>query len=302
MQSQTDTSSDTPSLTRRRCFMSMAALPLVACATSPSPPDDGARPAHGLLPGHRRIGNGPEAVLVMHEWLGDHANWEPVWPYLDTARFSYVFMDLRGYGWSKAMTGAYSVDEAVADGLRLMDHHGLARFHIVGHSMSGMIAQKFPLTAPSRVRSVVAICPVPASGFKADEKTMAALRAVIEDDAAAKKAILARGGTRYGDNWVNFKLALARRASSRAAMYGYLKMFTGTDFAAQARANRTPILALIGKHDIPFYREESVRKNFAPLYPNFSLAVCEEAGHYPMLEAPVFVAGTMEKFIATVSA
>lgn len=302
MKPQTDTTTDTPSLARRRCFMSMAALPLVGCATSAASTDDGARGAQGQLPGHRRIGNGPEAVLLMHEWLGDHANWEPVWPYLDTTRFSYVFMDLRGYGWSKAMTGAYSADETIADGLRLMDYHGLTRFHVVGHSMSGMIAQKFPVTAPSRVRSVVAICPVPASGFKADEKTLAALRAVIEDDAAAKKAILARGGARYGDGWVNFKLALARRASTREAMHGYLKMFTGTDFAAQARGNQTPVLALAGKHDIPFYREESVRKNFEPLYPNFSLAICEEAGHYPMLEAPVFVAGTIEKFLAKIAA
>lgn len=293
---------DTPFLARRRCVMSMAALPLFGCATPSAPSDDGIHAASGQLPGHRRIGSGPEAVLVMHEWLGDHANWEPVWPYLDTARFSYVFMDLRGYGWSKAMTGAYSADETIGDGLRLMDHHGMTRFHVVGHSMSGMIAQKFPLTAPSRVKSVVAICPVPASGFKADEKTMAALRAVVEDDTAAKKAILARGGARYGDNWVNFKLALARRASTRDAMHGYLKMFTATDFEAQARGNKTPILALTGKHDIPFYREESVRKKFAPLYPNLSLAVCEEAGHYPMLEAPVFVAGTIEKFLATVAA
>jgi len=40
-----------------------------------------------------------------------------------------------------------------------------------------------------------------------------------------------------------------------------------------------------------------VRKNFEPLYPDFSLVVCEEAGHYAMLEAPVFVAANIEKFV-----
>ncbi len=285
-----------PSPSRRRCLLSLAALPLAGCAASPTTEAD-AQVATNVLVGHRRIGTGPEAVLVMHEWLGDHANWEPAWPYLDRARFSYVFVDLRGYGWSKGLTGAYSADEAVADGLRIMERYGHARFHVVGHSMSGMIAQKFLATAPERIKSVVAICPVPAAGFKADEKTMGALRAVIEDDEAAKKAILARGGARYGSAWVNFKLDLARRAATREAMHGYLKMFTGTDFAAQVRGSRTPILALVGRHDIPFYREESVRRNFEPLYPNFSVAVCEEAGHYPMLEAPVFVAGSIEKFI-----
>lgn len=283
---------------RRRYLSALALLPLAGCAAARPDRDAGAQAPRGGLLGHRRIGSGPEAVLVMHEWLGDHANWEPVWPYLNATRCSNVFVDLRGYGWSRRLSGSYSVDEAVADGLRIMDHYGYERFHVVGHSMSGMIAQKFPVAAPGRIKSVVAICPVPAAGFKANEKTMAALNAVIDDDEAARKAILARGGARYGETWVNFKLGLARRAASRDAMRGYLRMFTGTDFTAQVKGSDTPVLAMIGKHDIPFYREESVRGSFEPLYPNFELAVCEEAGHYPMLEAPVFVAGTVEQFIS----
>jgi len=153
------------------------------------------------------------------------------------------------------LPGVYSADEAVADGLRVMDHLGFRRFHVVGHSMSGMIGQRFLAVAPDRVMSLVAISPVPAAGFKADEKVMKALTAVIEDDTAAKKAIAARGGDRYGETWLNFKLALARKAATKAAMAGYLKMFTGTDFADAVRGNRTPVLAIVGKHDIPFYRE-----------------------------------------------
>ncbi len=289
----------TTSLSRRELLSSMAALPFLGYAASGSAAQDDPQTSDAGLLGHRRIGTGPEPVLVMHEWLGDHANWEPVWPYLDGGRYTYVFADLRGYGWSKNQRGVYSADEAVADGLRLMDHYGYPRFHMVGHSMSGMIAQKFIAAAPSRIKSVVAICPVPATGFKADDKVMSALQSVIENDEAAKKALIARGGGRYGDAWLNFKLGLARRAASKEAMYGYLKMFTGTDFATQVRGTPIPVLAILGRHDIPFYQEDSVRKNFAPLYPNLSIVVCEEAGHYPMLEAPVFVAGNIEKFIAS---
>lgn len=297
MNPKTDPASATPSLTRRGYLSLMAALPFVGYAAgSPGAQNEPELAAGGLL-GHRRIGAGPDAVLVMHEWLGDHANWEPVWPYLDTGRFTYVFVDLRGYGWSRNFPGSYSVDEAVADGLRIMDHYGYRRFHVVGHSMSGMIAQKFLAAAPSRVKSMVAICPVPAAGFKADDKTMGALRAVIEDDEATKKALVARGGGRYGEAWLNFKLGLARRAATREAMHGYLRMFTGADFSAEVRGSPIPVLAILGRYDIPFYREESVRANFESLYPNFSLVVCEEAGHYPMLEAPVFVAGNIDRFI-----
>jgi hypothetical protein len=35
--------------------------------------------------GHCRIGNGPAVCVVLHEWLGDHVNWEPTLPYFDLA-------------------------------------------------------------------------------------------------------------------------------------------------------------------------------------------------------------------------
>jgi cation diffusion facilitator family transporter len=251
--------------------------------------------ADGLL-GHHRIGNGPVPVLVMHEWLGDHANWEPLWPLLDAARFSFVFADLRGYGWSRALPGAYTADEAAADALRLMDHLGFAHFHVVGHSMSGMVAQKMLALAPARIDGLVLVSPVPPSGFAADAATLGAMLAVVDDDEAARSAIAARIGNRYGKAWIERKLRLARAAAIPAAMRGYLAMFTATDFAAAVQGNPVPVLAIVGRHDIPFYREDSVRTLLAPLFPNLSIVVCNEAGHYAMLEAPAFVAAQIEKF------
>ena len=278
---------------RRKLLMSLAALSATGCATDARVAADPAAPSIQ----YRVIGHGPEGVLVMHEWLGDHNNWEPVWPYLNTEKYSFVFVDLRGYGWSKAVQGAYSANEAAQDAAQVMRHLGFQRYHVVGHSMSGMVAQRLALNAPQQVKSMVAISPVPASGFKVDDKGLQSLRAIIDDDEALKRAIAARGGSRYGDTWINFKLKLARNAMSKEAMAGYLNMFTQTDFSQEARGLSTPILAITGKYDLPFYQEESVRKNFSPLYPNFQIKVCQESGHYSMLEAPVFLASSIEAFI-----
>src|SRR5258708_3270649 len=132
--------------------------------------DDGAdaptaHPSTGDLLGHLIVGNGPEAVIVLHEWLGDHRN--------------FVLAALRGYGLSHAMTGKYSLDEAASDALRLMDHYGYRTFSAVGHSMSGMVVQYLMHTSPQRLKKVVAISPVPASGFKTDEAGLAKLAAVV---------------------------------------------------------------------------------------------------------------------------
>lgn len=115
-------------------------------------------PQDGLL-GHGRAGAGERPVVVLHEWLADQRNYALLHPWLDGAAFTYRFVDLRGYGLSCEMAGAYSAAEAAGDVLRLMSVLGHRRFDIVGHSMSGMIAQRIALDAPDRVGRMVLISP-----------------------------------------------------------------------------------------------------------------------------------------------
>lgn len=254
--------------------------------------------ATGSRLGHCRIGNGPTVCVVLHEWLGDHVNWEPVLPYLDPARYTIVFMDLRGYGWSRGMNGSYSLDEAVADVLRTADELAIGRFHLVGHSMSGLVAQKIALQARDRIRSVTLFSPVPPTGFRADEAVMKALNAVIDDDAAAGRAITARTSNRYGAGWLRRKLAIARGASTVEAMRGYLIMFTSSAITGETHALAAPMHVATGALDIPFYRGEPLRNAFALAYPRVTFETIDDAGHYSMLETPVRVASIIEKQMA----
>jgi pimeloyl-ACP methyl ester carboxylesterase len=248
--------------------------------------------------GHIRHGSGPEPVLVLHEWMGDHRNYDLMLPFLPLDTFTWVFADLRGYGFSRSMTGSFSLDEATDDVLRLMHHYGYQRFHVVGHSMSGMIAQYLAKRAGGRVQSVVAISPVPASGFRVDEEALKQLKSVVDDGAAMEHAILARGGNRYGRGWVERKLAMTRQATTRPAMLGYLDMFTQSDVSAQVRGFPVPLTAVCGEFDLPQYRADSVRSLLGPLFPNLEVEVSHEAGHYPMLETPPLMAGQIEKGLA----
>src|SRR5260370_13615466 len=107
-------------------------------------------------------------------------------------------MDLRGYGWSRGMIGSYTLDEAVADVLHTADELAISRFHLIGHSMSGLVAQKIALQAPGRVQSVTLFSPVPPTGFRADEAALKALNAVIAEDEAAAPPITSRPSSPYG--------------------------------------------------------------------------------------------------------
>lgn len=246
------------------------------------------------LLGHEIVGSGPEVVVVLHEWLGDHTNYDGVRPYLNKSAFTYVFADLRGYGWSKSQSGAYTVEEAAADVLALMNALGHGRFHVVGHSMSGMVAQYLMAIATDRLSSVVCVSPVLAFGFKTDEAGLAKLRAAITDDNAARQAIASRTGGRYSAAWLARKLTIARQAA-KPAMEGYLRMFTGTDFASRMPGLATPVALITGAQDVPFYQRGNVEPVMRKWFTNFHATEIQDAGHYSMLETPILFASLMEQ-------
>lgn len=248
--------------------------------------------------GHVVVGHGNTPVLVMHEWLGDHRNYADAWKYLSGNTYTYIFADLRGYGLSKDLKGEYTAEEAAKDAFALMDRHGHGKFHLAGHSMSGMVAQRMALDSPDKLLSMFLASPVPADGFKADPAAMAALQAVVHDDAALKTAIDGRTGKRLGDGFLSRKAWISRTSSTPGAMLGYLHMFTGTDFIAALKGSKVRVSALCGAYDVPSYRPDAVRAKLESIYTDPKVTEDREAGHYTMLETPAFYASTLEKHLA----
>lgn len=66
--------------------------------------------------------------------------------------------DHRGIGGSSLGAAPLSIGRLADDALALLDALGLARAHVVGHSMGGVIAQELALRARDRVRSLALLC------------------------------------------------------------------------------------------------------------------------------------------------
>jgi pimeloyl-ACP methyl ester carboxylesterase len=239
-------------------------------------------------------GTGPEGVLVLHDWMGDSCNYDPMRPWLDGAAFTYAFADLRGYGASRAIPGEYSVREIAGDCLALADRLGWARFHIVGHSMTGMVTERLAVDAPGRIKSAAAVCPVSAAGNKLDAATKAFFGSTTRDDAAFRRLIgFVSAG--LGAGWAEAKLRANRESASPDVALRYLDMLTDTDFVSEVQGLATPFQVVIGDHD-PGLDEAAMRRTFLAWHTAAELAVVP-SGHYPMQECPPLFASTIEAFL-----
>ena len=142
---------------------------------------------------------------------------------LDGDAFTYVFADLRGYGLSIELTGACTVEEIAADCLALADRLGWQRFHVVGHSMTGMITQRLAADAPSRVISAIAVCPISAAGNRLGPEALAFFASTADDDEALRRLFqFVSGG--LSDAWARAKVRHNRATVAPACRGKYLDM------------------------------------------------------------------------------
>jgi len=104
---------------------------------------------------YSRTGNGPVVILV--QGVGVIGNgWKPQVDGLRD-RYSLVTIDNRGIGESSP-AATLTIEGMAADVLAVADVEQIDTFHLVGHSMGGVIAQQVALTAPERVASLALLC------------------------------------------------------------------------------------------------------------------------------------------------
>lgn len=243
------------------------------------------------------VGRGPKKVLCLHGWFGSATGWGPWVDCLDREGHTYVFMDYRGYGASQWYKGAYTMDEIAGDALALADRLGWQSFSLLGHSMGGMAIQRVLVEAPQRVEKLVALTPVPASGVPFDEAGWAFFSSAAESREARFGIVDLTTGNRLTKTWIDQVVDGSLANATRDAFAAYLVAWAKTDFAARVVGNPVPVLVVVGEND-PALSEAVMRETWLRWYPNATLEVMANAGHYPMFETPVALATSVERFLA----
>jgi 3-oxoadipate enol-lactonase len=111
--------------------------------------------ANGLDMHYRITGDGTDTVLLVNGVGDDLEGWAMQVGPLVAAGLRVITFDNRGVGRSSFPPGPYSSREMAADTRALAAALGLTRFHLVGVSLGGLIAQEYALSYPEDLLSVV---------------------------------------------------------------------------------------------------------------------------------------------------
>ena len=102
-----------------------------------------------------RHGERGEPLVLVHGYTGDVSDWRYQVPEF-APDYRLLVFDLRGHGRSEAPTdrGSYTVEQMADDAEALVAEVGFERYHLLGHSMGGAIAQEIALRRTERLLSL----------------------------------------------------------------------------------------------------------------------------------------------------
>jgi pimeloyl-ACP methyl ester carboxylesterase len=111
-----------------------------------------------------RGAGGLPAVFVAG-FVASHRWWLPTLERLPDSLHAYV-LDTRGTGESEAITTGHTIRQHADDLGQFVDALGLEHFVLVAHSLGGGVAMQYAIEHQERLRALVLVSPLSASGTK----------------------------------------------------------------------------------------------------------------------------------------
>lgn len=127
-----------------------------------------------------RGGSGFPLVLV-HGYLAGAAIWREPFEFLKN-RFDVLVPNLPGFGDSNHLTAPDTIAGFATQLLDELAKQGVEKFHLLGHSMGGMIVQTMAAGAPERIVKLVCYGTGPVGVLPDRFETIEASRRRLEDD------------------------------------------------------------------------------------------------------------------------
>jgi len=251
-----------------------------------------------------RKGQGPP-LLLLHGFASSMYTWSEVLPEL-AREHDVVALDFPGHGASEIRPDL-SAEDLVRVAGALVDHLGLGRFDLVGHSLGGAVAC---VTAAHRPAQVGRLVLIDAAGFNLAPRDRPAMLRVmgtipprVMEMLPLRRPAIALGlrqvfhdDTRLTPERIDEYVAPQLRPGAAAALRSLLGDRDTLGVPALVGRIRNPTLVLWGRHD--HWIDVAQADLFVSAIPGSRKVVFEDCGHMPHEERPVEVARLLREFLA----
>lgn len=236
-----------------------------------------------------RSGSGKPLVLI-HGFPLDHSMWDVLIPHLDGA--DVICPDLRGFGESAVVDGAYGLEDMADDLIALLDALRIEQAAFVGHSMGGYIALAVVRKYPERVAGLglvatqaLADMPERKAGRYATAEQVGAQGVVVVADAMAPKLS-------SNPQHIEDLRTLILRQPAAGIMGALAAMAERPDSSDLLPTFTYPAVIVVGLADmlIPVERSREMKQAISQA----TLTEIPNAGHLPMWDAPIETAQALK--------
>jgi pimeloyl-ACP methyl ester carboxylesterase len=254
-------------------------------------------------------------IVFVHEFAGDYRTWEPQMRHFSRAHRCVTF-SARGYPPSDVPDDAarYGQDIARGDVVAIIDALGVAKAHVVGHSMGAYTALHVGIRHRERCLSVAAIgC---GWGSVADPAEREAMRKIaIAAAMMFTEKRIAEAAVTYTDNptrltqkykdprgYAHFVRMMSEHSAQGHALTMTMvqaKRPTLWDMEAELRGFVPPLLVIVGDEDESCLDGSLFLKRTAP---TAGLLVVPRTGHTITSEEPAVVNAALAEFFAAAEA
>ncbi len=250
-------------------------------------------PVNGINLAYSRRGKGTPIMLV-HGYPLDSSIWNDLIPFLEND-FDLILPDLRGFGQSTTIPSGYTLLDMADDLAGLLDHLGIQKTILAGHSMGGYISLAFARKYPQRVSGLALIASQ--AGVDTPEGKERRYKTATEVDEKGVGSVADAMTPKLSDETGvrTFVRELIGRQSRQAVMGALKAMAEREDSMSILSAFDFPLVLIHGDSDqlIPIERA----KDIVSAKPSAKLFELKGAGHMPMMEFPQQVADGLRHFV-----
>ena len=240
------------------------------------------------------------AVLLLHgvgcgsdDWIGPAEYFR--------GQFRVIRVDMRGHARSSSPAGDWTLADFTGDLVGILDRLDVARTHVAGFSMGGLLAQALALAHPDRVEKLAILAATsgrsPQQQAQVEER-LAFLRAnppdVYFDTYAAKRWFTASFRESHPE-----VIEASRRTVAAADTSGYAKAYevlVRNDLGPRLKAIRRKTLVLTAERDIG--AGPATARFIADQIAGAQLIILPRLRHHILREAPELVGGILREFFS----